>query len=784
MSSRFSLRRRSLLGSVPAALMAGGLGGCAGERADEVTAVPGLNASGAFDLVDPFIGTGGHGHTYPGASVPFGFVQVSPDTDNTRWDSVSGYHMDDPTMLGFSHTHLSGTGVGDMLDVLLRPGVGEPVLNPGTLANPEGSYRARYAHQDEYAEPGYYRVLWREEGITTELTATCRTGLQRYHFPATGDAFVLVDFAHGMQDHVGVPTRIKNASLQWTGVRLTGSRQVYQWASGRMIAFAMEFSRPPRSVTLYSEDRPVGDGATHVTGERLKAVVRFDGTQPVTVRTGLSPVDEAGALANLTTELQTWAFDTVRHAARHEWTTLLARAEVEGGTIDERKSFYTGLYHAALGPTVVSDADGRYRGLDKAIHTAPQGRAVYSTYSIWDTYRAEHPLLTLLFPERVPDIVQSLVLMMEQTGRMPIWPLQDAETGCMTGRHAASIIVEAMNKGFEGFDRRAAWRVLRWSAFEEQQDGLDYYHQQGWIPADRVEESTTRTVEYSFDDWAFSQLAAHMGDTRAAERLKARSASYRHLYDPSTGFIRPRLSSGRWAEPFAPNEMGHMKRWRDYTESNPWQATFLAQHDVYGMTAMMGGESRFIEKIDGIFAADPALPADAPPDIAGQVGQYAHGNEPSQHIAYLYSFAGQPWKTQERVRMLQKTMYAASPDGLAGNEDVGQMSAWFVMSALGLYPVDPTTGIYVFGSPLFERVTLKLAQGRTLRVEAPGASTDARFIQSVTWNGQALSRMWISHQDIVAGGTLRFVMGTSPNVMLGAAPGDRPPSLGRISVAG
>ena len=732
-------------------------------------------------LVDPFIGTGGHGHTYPGASVPFGMVQVSPDTDNTRWDSVSGYHIDDPTMLGFSHTHLSGTGVGDMLDVLLRPGQGRVTLDPGSLMHPQGSYRARFRHEDEQAEPGYYRVRWPDEGIVSELTATGRAGMQRYHFERDGEAFVLLDFTHGIRTDNNRPTRVHDASLCWSGALLSGSRMVSEWASGREICFALEFSPTPHHVAFFVDDQPAADGTTTVSGTSLKAVCHFGRARDIITRTGISSVDVNGAKHNLATEITDWDFDGVRARARAEWESYLQRIGISGATSHQHRIMRTAMYHALLGPTRINDCDGRYRGLDRQVHTLPPGRKdAYSTYSIWDTYRAEHPLLTLLCPERVPDIVQSLVEMMKQSGgQVPVWPLQDVDTQCMTGYHAASVVSEAANKGFGGIEYAAAWRAIRRRAFASTDGGMGEYRHRGWIPADRVGESTSRTVEYSFDDWAAAQLATRNGARADARTLLARCHSYRNLYDSHTGFIRPRLASGRWAEPFSANEMGHSGQWRDYTESNPWQATLLAQHDVYGMMDMMGGEGKFLSFLDGIFAANPALPPDAPPDISGQMGQYAHGNEPSHHIAYLYAYAGRPWQTQDRVRMIQTQLYAPRPDGMAGNEDVGQMSAWFILSALGFYPVDPTTGIYVFGSPLFTYMHLQTTGARALVIEAPEASDTRRFIRGVSWNGQPWTKSWISHQQLANGGVLHFDMADEPNYTFGKEHKDRPPSLGR-----
>ncbi|MEH3046949.1 GH92 family glycosyl hydrolase [Sphingomonas adhaesiva] len=774
----------------------GGLAGVAGAVAAPSLAAPGVapaRAAGNSRFVDPFIGTGGHGHTYPGAVRPFGMVQLSPDTDNARWDACSGYHHDDATMLGFSHTHLSGTGVGDLMDVLLVPRVGPVVLDPGTLERPQGSYRQRFRHDDEQARAGYYAVRFPDSGIAAELTVTDRVGYHRYRFPGAGH--LLVDLAHGARDEpdpasVGVdpprPTPVTDASLRLVGRdTLVGSRRVQQWANGRVIHFALRVSRPFADAHFFSNDRPVDpDPNGGIAGAALKAALMFPdaGDAPLVVRVALSGVDVEGALANLAAEGAQEEFDRVADDARAAWDGALAGLAIEGASAAEARIFYTAAYHAMLAPTLFSDSDGRYRGMDTAVHRLPAGAHNYSTYSLWDTYRTLHPLLGLIQPERNADLVRGLARMtLETPAGPPVWPLQGIETHCMIGWHSAVVIAEALVKRVPGLDAAAIWPAFRDLAFRSEARGLRPYRTLGYIPADKVQEAASKTLEYAYDDWAMAVIAEHAGATEDAARLRARSRNYRHLFDPATGFMRPRLADGAWAEPFDPRALGHdTAHWRDFTECNAWQATFLNQHDVYGLIDLFGGDAAFETKLDALFAAEGGIAGDTVPDITGMVGQYAHGNEPSHHVAYLYAYCGAPWKTQARVRMLLAGQYRAAPDGLAGNEDCGQMSAWYVMSALGLYPVDPVSGVYVFGAPLHRRATVTLGAGRRLVIEAPGVSAAAVYVQEVTWNGRPWTKSWIAHDELARGGRLVFRMGARPNTAFGRRAADRPPSFGAV----
>jgi predicted alpha-1,2-mannosidase len=731
--------------------------------------------------VDVFIGTGGHGHTFPGATLPFGMVQLSPDTNNTTWDGCSGYHESDDSVMGFSHTHLSGTGIGDMLDFLVVPRTGEVRLKPGPLNAPETGYRSRFDRTDESASPGYYRVRLKDTGIHAELTATARAGLHRYHFPKDTSGHLLLDLCHGYQDNASTPTRITDAQLRIVDERtVTGGRRVHQWAKGRYIYFAMRLSRPFAQAQLYSDEKPLAEDARQADGTQLKMALHFPdaGAAPLLVKVGISAVSAENALANLDAELADFDFARVHAEAVAAWEKELARVRIETDDDAQRRIFYTSLYHSLLAPTLFSDVDGRYRGMDLQVHTAPKGYHNYSTYSLWDTYRTLHPLLTLVQPERVPDLIQGLVRgAAECPDGVGIWPLQGVETGTMIGYHSVVALAEAHAKGFEGIDYAAAWPLFRKRAMDDDVHGLAYYRKLGYVPSDKVSEAASRTLEYAYDDWACAHLARAAGAVEDYRALVARSRNYRHLFNKDSGFIQPRLEDGRWATPFDPRALGHMKRWHDFTESNAWQATFLNQHDLYGYMELSGGRDGFVSKLDELFTTSSELPAGAPPDIDGMVGQYAHGNEPSHHVAYLYAYAGQPWKTQAMVRRLLREQYRDERDGLSGNEDCGQMSAWYVLSALGFYPVDPVSANYIIGSPLFRRAELDVGGGRVLRIVTRRNSAQNIYVQSVRWNGKPYTRSWLRHADLVAGGTLEFVMGPEPNREFGSAADDLPPSF-------
>ncbi len=729
-----------------------------------------------LDQVNIFWGTGGHGHTYPGATVPFGMVQLSPDTYNDDWDWCSGYHNSDTTIMGFSHTHLSGTGCGDLLDFLVVPRTGEVRLEPGDRKQPGTGYRSSFSHSDEKASPGYYSVLLKDTGIRAELTATEHAGFHRYTFPESESSHVMLDLTHA---YGKAPDNIEWCAFgQPDKQTLHGGHATKAWGPGRQMYIVLEFSRPFDRVEFFQDDKPVEMGAS-LKGKSLKAVVHYKthAGEQILIKAGLSGVGTDGAARNLIAEIPGWDFEKVRHAAAERWRAELNKIQVESEDENNKRVFYSALYHTMLGPALFDDVDGQYMGMDGVVHHLEKGHRNYTTFSLWDTYRANHPLMTLIHADRVPDMMNSLIRMAEQSpAGMPVWPLQGKETGTMTGYHSAAVIAEACTKGFTGIDYKAAYAVMKKRAFVDDYRGLKSYRDLGYIPCDKEEEAVSKTLEYDYDDWAIAHVAEHLGESADARLLRKRSCNYRNYWDAGTGFLRPKFEDGSWASPFNPIDMGHKKNWRDYTESNAWQSTFGVQHDVTGYIEMLGGDEAFVKRLDTLFDQPSTLPADAPPDIAGMVGQYAHGNEPSHHIAYLYSYAGRPDKTAQRVHMLTTSMYSNNPDGMAGNEDVGQMSAWYVLSAIGFYAVDPVSTHYVFGSPLFDRVTLELARGRKLVVEAKRPSSSGVYIESVELNGKPHPNAWFAHADVAEGGRFVFRLSDKAEGEFGQGEAVRPKS--------
>ena len=722
------------------------------------------------------IGTGGHGHTYPGATVPFGMVQLSPDTHNDGWDWCSGYHYSDSSIMGFSHTHLSGTGASDMLDFLLMPGTGPAKTTPGSRQNPGEGYRSRFSHDEELAEPGYYSVMLRDYGIRAELSATERAGIHRYTFPKSDSSHFILDLVHAFGNAPVLSANLKIAASD----TITGGRKVKGWAPGREIYFAMQFSKPFVSSEIVSEEKRLDPSVREAQGTSLKCLVHFQTTEGevILVKTGLSGVSAEGAKKNLEAEIPDWDFDRVRRSAHTACSKNLSRIRITTSNARHKKIFYTGLYHMMLAPTLFDDVGGQYRGMDSQIHHLPQGLHNYSTFSLWDTFRATHPMYTLCLRDRVPDFVNCLIRMAQESpDGVPVWPLQAKETGCMTGYHSSSVVAEALTKGFAGIDFNKAYPAFKKRAMQDDYRGLGYYRKLGYIPCEKEEESVSKTMEYAYDDWAVAHIAKAIGEEEDAKHLIERCRNYQNLFDSATGFMRPRLENGQWTAPFDPTEMGHSKKWHDYTESDPWETTFTVQHDPAGLVKLLGGPQAFTEKLDALFTTSSQLPPDAPPDIAGMVGQYAHGNEPCHHMAYLYCCAGAAHKTQDRVRKLLDLEYDDQPDGLAGNEDCGQMSAWYLISSLGFYAVDPVSGNYVFGTPLFERAEVQLEPGKTLVVEAKRNLPSDQYIQSVLFNGKPYTKLWFRHADVVSGATIVFTLGSTPSQQFGSGEDATPPSL-------
>jgi predicted alpha-1,2-mannosidase len=771
MTSRFSISRRSFLQTSAAATAAT----CLPKLAFALNA-PAPGTDEPVDWVDPRIGTGGHGHCFPGAAVPFGAVQLSPDTYDDGWDWCAGYHISDTSIMGFSHTHLSGTGCGDLLDFLVMPGKGDVKIVPGSRKSPEQGYRSAFSHNDEVVKPGYYSVLLKDPNVRAELSATDRAGIHKYTFLTGGPSWLIVDLQHCY----GGAKQVASAEITHPAPdTLAGGRATNSWGHDRQVFFSMQFSKTPEKIVFYQDDKEVAPSAK-LEGKNLKAVVHFNAkpNEVIFVKTGISGVSAENAAANVKHEIPAWVFDKVRADASRRWKEQIGKIRVKSANETHKRIFYTALYHMSLGPVLFDDVDGSYRGMDDQVHKMPAGHHNYTTFSCWDTFRAAHPAYTLFEGDRVPDFANALINMAVQSPKgMPVWPLQGTETGTMTGYHSASIIAEAINKNFPGIDQELAYKCMMKRAMVDDYRGLQYYRKMNYIPADLEEESVSKTFEYCYNDWAIAHVAKKLGHADDAEMLAKRSLNYRNYFDTETQFMRPKLADGKFTSPFDPIDLGHSKKWRDYTESNAWQTTFGTMHDPAGLIELFGGREPFLKKLDALFTVPSTLPADAPPDIAGLVGQYAHGNEPSHHIAYLYVYAGAPWKTQARVRSLMETMYRALPDGIEGNEDVGQMSAWYIISALGFYSVDPVSGNYILGSPLFESATVNMANGKKLEVEVQRKDPSHAYIQSFTLNGQPQKRAWFNHTDIANGGKLTFVMSAEPNKDFAASESEIPPSL-------
>jgi predicted alpha-1,2-mannosidase len=713
------------------------------------------------DLVDPFIGTGGHGHTYPGATRPFGMVQLSPDTRLEGWDGCSGYHDSDDVVYGFSHTHLSGTGVGDYGDILFMPVTGTPLLDNGYGADPATGYASRFFKRRERAGAGWYSVALADYGILVELTATKRTGFHRYHYPAGRPAHVIVDLTH--RDEV-----VESAIRVVGDDTIEGFRRSTGWARDQVVHFVAQFSKPFDRAALANHD-VILPGVTFVEGRSVKGVLAFgDAGGELLVKVGISAVDVEGARRNLMAESPGWEFDAVREAARESWNAALRRIEIHGGTDEHRIIFNTALYHSLLAPNLFSDVDGRYRGIDRRIHHA-DGRQQYTVFSLWDTFRATHPLFTLIEPQRTREFIETMLSIYEQGGRLPVWELAANETDTMIGYHSVSVIADAWLKGIRDFDELQALTAMVDGASRDH-FGLEAYKRQGFIGSEDDGESVSKTLEYAYDDWCIARMAEEVDREAIAGEFYRRSQAWRHLLDPQTGFMRPRRNQ-QWLEPFDPRRVDN-----NYTEANAWQYSFFVPHDVEGLIETLGGEERFVERLDELFTADNRTTGRDQADITGLIGQYAHGNEPSHHMAWLYHYAGRPDKSSEMVHRIIDTLYAADPDGLSGNEDCGQMSSWFVFAALGLYPVAPCSPDYLLIGPVFDRSVLNLESGRRFEIRVDRTAAADRYITAATLNGEPLSRSYLKHGEIASGGELQLVLGPRPNPDWGTSRKDRPRS--------
>ncbi len=743
-----------------------------------------------YDSVDPFIGTGGEGHTFPGAVAPFGMIQLSPDTDTTCqirecYGHAAGYRHDDPTIQGFSHTHFSGAGHSDLGDFLLMPVAGDTVpLEPGDPAQPDSGYRSRFSHAQETARPGYYAVALADSGVRAELTAGTRVGVHRYTFPAGKAAHVVLDLRSSLYNYPG--------KILWSSIRvrpdgtITGMRETRGWAPARKLFFAIRANAPLTGHAFHNREEKIaykgfqgpGRGRTDVAqlqGQALVASLDFGRvTRPLELKVAISSVDEDGAIANL--DREAGIFDAIAAASRTAWQQALAAVEIEAPA-PMKRMVSTALYHAMIAPSVFSDADGRYRGTDDQVHRA-ENFTFHSTFSLWDTFRAEHPLLLLVQPEqRNRDFVKSLLASQQESpfGILPIWQFHGRETWTMIGYHAVPVIADAYLKGVRGFDADATLAAMVKSATYGPYGGLDEYMKRGFVPIDKEPEAASKTVEYAYDDWTIARMARALGKTDIAATFNKRAANWRNSFDAKTGFLRARKSDGAFRTPFDPTAINYGS---DYTEGNAWQYSWFVPQDQAAMFALLGGDKAAVAKLDAMFNYDNSkLDYSHAEDIAGLIGQYIHGNEPSHHVAYLYSYAGQPWRTQERLAQIVASQYKAAPDGLFGNDDLGQMSAWLVFTALGFYPVAPGSNQYVIGRPFVNRAALTLPNGKRFTVMADGLTDANRYVGRVTLNGRALERTYLTHEDLMRGGELRFTMQATPNEAWGAAANARPFSM-------
>ena len=734
--------------------------------------------------VDPMIGTAKMGHTYPGATVPFGSVQLSPDTDtipyavNGRYNPdvykyCAGYQYEDSTIVGFSHTHFSGTGHSDLGDFLVMPTVGNLQLNPGTEANPDSGYRSRFSHDEETAEAGYYAVNLKDYGIKVEMTATTRVGMHQYTFPKSEQAHIILDLKSGIYNYdeknVWTIVRVENDST------ITGYRQTSGWARTRKVYFAMTFSKAFKS---YGQEKQKGQvyrgfwgrfdqehNFPQMAGNDLRLYFDFDTeeNEAIQVKMALSPVSTEGALNNMEAEVPGWDFNAVKQQARDTWNKELQKVTVETLEESDKVNLYTAMYHAFLGPTVYMDVDGKYMGLDRNVHEA-DGFTNYTSFSLWDTYRALHPLFNVLQPQRNQDMVQSMMVHQEQSVHhmLPIWSHYANENWCMIGYHSASVIADAIVKGNADFDQNAALDACVETARVRYFDGIGDYIDMGYVPEDKSGASVSKTLEYAYDDWAIAQAAKKLGRDEIYKEFIERSTYWKNVYDKSIGFMRPKLSDGTFKKEFdALNTHG-----QGFIEGNSWNYSLYVPQDPAGMIDLMGGKEKFSTHLDSLFTMElPDKYFENTEDISreGIIGNYVHGNEPSHHVAYLYNWTDDAYKAQDKIRMILKQKYMTGSDGLSGNDDFGQMSAWYLFSSLGFYPVAPGSVDYALGSPAIKEATLNLDNGNTFKVEAKNQSEKNVYVRKVELNGEELTEPFITHDQVMNGGTLTFYMSRKPN---------------------
>lgn len=708
------------------------------------------------NYVDPLIGTGFHGHVFVGANVPFGAVQLGPTNISEGWDWSSGYHISDSTIVGFQHTHLSGTGIGDLGDISLMPTNGKLIVNrgrPGDLQ--DKNYYSLFDRKDEIVKPGFYQVKLKRYNIGVRLTASNRVGFHEYTFPKAKDNRIIVDLSAGIGWDKSTKTYLKKVNEN----TIEGYRYSTGWAKEQQIYFTAVFSKPIANFSVYDSLSLVN--GIEATGRNLKGVISFanQNNEKVAVKVGISPVSYANALLNIKTEIPDWNFENVIAKADAEWNKELSKVVIKVDSLAQFKKFYTSLYHTMIAPSAFNDVNNDYRGVDKKVYKNASFQNL-TTFSLWDTYRAIHPLYTIVQPTRVNDMINSMLAIYQQQGKLPVWHLMGNETNTMVGYSAVPVVADAYLKGFSGFDKDLAYEAVKTTSMKDE-FGLKYVKSLGFIPADSIKESVAMGLEYAIDDFGIAEMAKKKGEKTDYPYYLKRSKNYQNYFDPETRFMRGRLSANTWRTPFDPFQARHMQD--DYTEGNGWQYTWLVPHDVDGLVKLLGGKEAFIAKLDSLFILNRDMGKEASNDISGLIGQYAHGNEPSHHIAYLYTLVGEPRKTAEKVRYIMNNFYQNKPAGIIGNEDVGQMSAWYILSALGFYQVNPVDGNFVFGSPLVNEAIIKLPNQKTFEIKVLNNSSKNIYIKSIALNGKPLIQNYINYKSIMAGGKLTITMKDTKN---------------------
>ena len=706
-------------------------------------------------FVDPRIGTGGHGHVFYGANVPYGFIQLGPTSIPQSWDWVSGYHVSDSTVIGFPHTHLSGTGIGDLHDINVMPVVGEVTYSRGDASSYETGLWSYSDRSKEVVTPGYYRTHLSRYNVDVELTATKRVGFHKYTFLGNESPAIVFDMVNGgcWDKTTEAVIRVVNDST------VSGYRYSKGWADDQRVFFRAEFSRKFDNVEFIVNDSvKEGDMAK---GAQLFARVNFaaGNQEPVYMKVALSPTSEEGAQLNMQTELSGWDFEKTIADAKAAWNKELNKVKVYTTDEASKKIFYTSLYHTLFAPSEFCDVNGDYYGADKQMHKG-EGFVNYTTFSLWDTYRAAQPLMTILHPEKMSDIINTMLHIHQQQGKLPVWHLMGCETNCMVGNPGVPVVADAILKDIKGFDTELAFKALKESSMLPER-GMEHRIEYGFIPADKMTEAIAYDMEYAIADWAVAQAAQKLGKQEDYEYFLKRSKSYKNYFDASTGFMRGKMLDGSWRTPFSPYASSH--REDDYCEGNAWQYTWLVPHDVEGLVECFGSKEAFVNKLDSLFLANGDMGEASSPDISGLIGQYAHGNEPSHHTVYLYTLVGQPWKTADRIKEILHIMYTDQPDGLSGNEDVGQMSAWYILSSFGFYQVEPAGGKFVFGYPNFDKVEIAVPAGKFV-IERENKGQQNNYIQGIVFNGTEYKKPWIEYADIMKGGELKFLMGDEPVV--------------------